>query len=216
MSIFRRAGTAAAISVAGAGIAVGGIGLAAADGTSNQDSTTQVNPSAVSGSTTGSALPAEGRGHNHGPGDREGPGELAAQLAEALGLPESDVTAALQTVREQLAPEASEGHEKRTSPSAADREADRAAMVSALANELGVSEQQVTDALDSLSADRTAQARSALADRLDAAVADGGLTSADEQSVLKAFDAGVLGGQRHGAHGPRGAEEGADEGAATS
>lgn len=196
MNILRKAGTVAAISVAGAGIAVGGIGLASADeNTSGQDSTAQTS------SPTG-----EGHGHGHGPGDRGdrgdrggrgGPGELAPGLAEALGLQESDVTAALESVRGQLESEAPAEGEARTRPTEAEREARQAELASALASELGVLEQQVTDALDSLVVDRMAAGRTLLADRLDTAVADGDLTEADSESVLKAFDAGVLGGGRH-------------------
>lgn len=68
-------------------------------------------------------------------------------------------------------------------------------MASALADELGVSEQKVTDALDSMDADHMADARSVMADRLDTAVADGSLTEADKQAVLEAFDVGVLGSE---------------------
>ncbi len=196
MSILRTASTAVAISVAGAGIAVGGIGLAAADDNgSGQVSTTQI------------SSPADARGH--GAGDRGGHEEWAAGLAEALGLQESDVTAALETVRDQVGPDASAEDGTRTPPTEAEREARQAAMVSALADELGVSEQQVTDALDSMVTDRKAEGRSLLADRLDAAVADGSLTAADKDSVLKAFDAGVLGGERGGPGGPGGHGAGA-------
>lgn len=188
MSILRTASTAVALSVAGAGIAVGGIGLASADeSVSGEVSATQISP------------PTDGRGPGHGPGHRRGPGELAAGLAEALGLEESDVTAALQAVRDHLEPGAPAEDET------------RAEMASALADELGVSEQQVTDALASMAADRMAEGRSMLADRLDAAVADGSLTAADKQSVLKAFDAGVLGGERHGPAGRGDADENAED-----
>lgn len=199
MKILRSTATAAAITVAGAGIAVGGIGLAAAD-----DSTT----GEASSSQTSTAAAGEGRGH--GPGDRGRSGEQAAALAEALGLEESAVTAAMQAVRDELKPEAPAEGETRTPPTEEEREARAAEMASALADELGVSEQQVTDALESLGAERKAEARSALADRLDAAVADDSLTDADKESVLKAFDAGVLGGERHGRGG------GTDGGAASS
>lgn len=203
MSILRRASTVAAISVAGAGIAVGGVGLASADDDSTgQDSSTQTN-------TARSAAPGEGRGHGHGPGTRGGSGDLAAGLAEALGVQEADVTAALGAVRDQLRPEAPADGETRTPPTQADREARQADLAAALADELGVSEQEVTDALASMVADRMAEGRSALAERLDAAIADGSLTEADKQSVLKAFDAGVLGGGQRGPGGDRGADDGA-------
>lgn len=188
MSILRRASTAAAISVAGVGIAVGGVGLASAgDSTPGEDAATQ-----AAGPTT----PGEGRGHVHGRGDRDGrggPGEIGAGLAEALGLEESDVTAALRTVHEQREPGAAGEAGAR-----ADREVRQAELAAALADELDVAEQDIADALESMATDRAAAARSSLGDRLDTAVDDGSLTQADKQSVLKAFDAGVLGGGRRG------------------
>lgn len=197
MRILRTAGTAAAISVAGAGIAIGGIGLAAADDSvSAQQSTTQTDAPAADSDTTR----REGRGH----GDRAGGGEIAAGLAEALGLEESDVAAALEAVRDQHTSAPSKEDGTRTPPTEAEREAGRAALASALADELGVSEQKVTEALAAASTAQMAQARSGLADRLDAAVADGDLTAAEKQAVLKAFDAGVLGGGRLGSHGSNG------------
>ncbi|MEO5653659.1 MAG: hypothetical protein ABIN79_07090 [Marmoricola sp.] len=206
MSILRKASTAAAISVAGAGIAVGGIGLAAADdGTSGQGAGAQTNSPSADGATANSATAREGRG----PGDRGGSDQLAAGLAEALGVQQSDVTAALQAVREKRGPETSTEGETRTRPSETEREARRAEMAAALADELGVSEQRVTAAMDSLAVDRVAEGRSALAERLDTAVAEGSLTEAEKQAVLKAFDAGVLGGERHGRGGPGVPYEGA-------
>lgn len=186
MKILRTASTAVAISIAGAGITLGGIGLATADdSTADQSSTTQVNPAPG---------PGEGRGPQRGgPG---GPGELAAGLAEALGLQESDVLASMQAVHDELGPEVAVEAETRTPPTQAEQEAHRAEMTSALAEDLGVSEQKLTDALDSMAAEHEAAARSDLAGRLDAAVADGDLTKTDKESVLKAFDAGVLEGPR--------------------
>ncbi|AXT85051.1 hypothetical protein C6I20_07530 [Aeromicrobium sp. A1-2] len=151
MSILRKAGTTAVISVAGAGIALGGIGMASAseDGTSAQDSATQNTASAADASSTD-----EGRGH--GRGHRGGSGERAAELATALDLDESDVTAALKAVRDDREPKSAEDG-TRTRPTEAQREARRAEMASALADELGISEQKVTEAMDSLAADRKAE-----------------------------------------------------------
>ncbi len=184
MNILRKAGTTAALTVAGAGIAVGAVGLAAAeDTTTEQDSSTTIDRAA-----------GEGRGHGNGPGGRDGrggSGELASGLAEALGLEESDVADALSAV-----------HDQREAGDSGEREERRAELASALADELDVSEESVTEALASLTSERAAAGRSALADRLDAAVAEGTLTEADKESVLKAFDAGVLGGGGRG-HGPQ-------------
>lgn len=188
MDIIRKASTTAALTVAGAGLAIGGIGLASAeDATTGQSSQT-------------AAAQAERGDHRHGPADRARLKRLVAGLSEQLDIPKSEVRAALQAVREQLEPPTrGEG----------EREERRAEFVAALAAELGVTEQELTDALDAMAEERTATARAALSERLDAAVADGTLTEADKESVLKAFDAGVLGGDRRGPGGPAvGAPEG--------
>ncbi len=205
MNTFRKATTAGAISIAGAGIAFGGIGLASADSSTGQDSTTQAISSVANASTPAPPMPAEGPGRGPGegpgPGAPGGPNELAAGLSEALGLQESDVLAALEAVHEQIEPDAAAGGETRTPPTEAEQEARRTELASALAGELGVSEQRVTDALSSMATQHLAAARSVLTERLDTAVADGSLIQADKQSVLKAFDAGVVGGELHGPEG---------------
>ena len=81
-----------------------------------------------------------------------------------------------------------------TRPTEADREARQAAYVTALAKELGVTEARLTDALAEIRSEHEAEHRTRLGERLDTAVNDGTLTDADRAAVLKAFDAGVLGG----------------------
>ncbi|WP_323792280.1 hypothetical protein [Nocardioides sp.] len=194
MSIFRKAGTTAALSVAGVGIAVGGVGLAGAtDGASGQDTSESASaPDEARGQGQG-----DRRGHGHGSrgGSRSG---ISAGLSEALDLDESDVDAALSAVREQLSTDDdSSGQDgERTRPTEAGRAERQEQWASALADELGVTEQQVTAALESLSEARAEAGRASLSERLDDAVTDGDLTAADRASVLKAFDAGVLGGHR--------------------
>ncbi len=196
MSIFRKAGTAAALSVAGVGIAVGGVGLAGAeDGTTTQDSS-------ASAAATAGERPSDGRGHGRGGEGRGGEGrggggDLAAGLAEALDLEETVVADAFSAVREQQRSDDGEADGERTRPTEAEHAERQAELVAALADELGVSAQEVTAAFESLTEERQAAGRAALAERLDVAVADGDLTEADQASVLKAFDAGVLGGERH-------------------
>jgi hypothetical protein len=172
--------TTVAAGVAAAGLTVGGIGLAsAADDT----------PSSSESGTTAD--------HRPGPG---GPGMFdSAELAEALGVSEDELEAALEAVRDERAP--SDG-DRTTPPSDEDRDEMRSRFAAALAEELGLTEEEVTAALDELHEDREADARSALSDRLDEAVEAGDLTAADKESVLKAFDAGVLGGGPIGHHGP--------------
>ena len=60
---------------------------------------------------------------------------------------------------------------------------------------LGIDESTVSDALETLRDAAETERRTALGERLDQAVEDGDLTDADKESVLKAFDAGVLGGR---------------------
>ncbi|MFC7502794.1 hypothetical protein, partial [Nocardioides sp. GCM10030258] len=69
------------------------------------------------------------------------------------------------------------------------------ALAKALADELGLDEAKVADALDTLRDAQKAERRTDLSERLDTAVKDGDLTDADKASVLKAYDAGVLGGR---------------------
>ena len=119
-------------------------------------------------------------------------GADASALAEALGLDEAKVTAAIEKVREATKP--TEKPAEGTKPSDTDRQARRAAYIAALAKELGVSADKLTAALDSVRADHEAERRTQMSSRLDEAVTAGKLTAADKASVLKAFDAGVLGG----------------------
>jgi hypothetical protein len=81
-----------------------------------------------------------------------------------------------------------------TKPSEADREARETAYVTALAKELGVTQAKLTAALETVRSAHEAEHRTQLGERIDEAVAAGKLTAADKASVLKAFDAGVLGG----------------------
>ena len=84
--------------------------------------------------------------------------------------------------------------EQPTPPTDEERAEREAAFATALAKALGLSEDKVSDALDTVRAAREADRRQELGERLDTAVEDGDLTAADKASVLKAFDAGVLGG----------------------
>jgi hypothetical protein len=164
--------TTVAASVAAAGLAVGGVGLASA-----ADETPASSPS----STTDE--------HRPGPGG-SGMFDVSA-LAEALGVTEAELQDALDAVHEDLAP--AEGG-RPAPPTDADRDQLQSDLAAALADELGLTDAEVTAALDELRADHEAEERSALSDRLDDAVDAGDLTGTDKASVLKAFDAGVLSG----------------------
>jgi len=172
--------TAIAAGVAGLCLSVGAVAMATADQP----------PS--SGATAGAE--AGDRGHG-GPGFRHH--RIAEDLAEALGLSEDKVADALEEVRDDLRPEAREDRAdgaRPERPTDEERAAAQERLAAALAEELGISTDKVTAALDELHDAREAEGRTELGERLDQAVADGDLTAADKASVLKAFDAGVLGG----------------------
>jgi len=175
--------TTIAAGVAGLGLSIGGVALATAD---EDNATTSVAGAAV---------------EDRGPVHRD---HMAAELAGALGLSEEKVEAALEAVREELLPERTDDGVRPTPPSEEERAARQAAFAEALADELGISTAKVTAALAELRADAEAEGRTRLSERLDAAVEDGDLTAADKASVLKAYDAGVLGGPGGfgGGHGP--------------
>lgn len=171
--------TTVASAVAAAGLAVGGVALASADDQA---------PTAASQSGTIAF------GHDRGPGGPGGRGDHVmfggADLAKALGVSEAKLRTAMENIREDLKP----ADRPDGPPTDAQRDAMRAKLAKALAKELDLSEAKVTAALDKVQAAHQAEARSDLASRLDDAVKAGKLTSTDKASVLKAFDAGVLGG----------------------
>ena len=174
-----------AAGVAAAGLAVGGIGIASAtDG--EQDA------SAVSSAAN---APQDGeRPGPGGPGGRGGPGLPGGEeLASALGVSTEELRAAFEAVREETDPPSQE--DRSTPPSEADREQRQQELAQALAGELdGVSAEEVSAAMQEVRADHEAEDRGRLSDRLDEAVEAGDLTESDKASVLKAYDAGVLGG----------------------
>lgn len=133
-------------------------------------------PSSAPTDAPSGTRPTDGR---HGPhGDN---GQLAAKLAELLGLDEQQVTTALQEVR----------------TAGGDRgRGDGQDLAAALATKLGVTTEKVTEALktamETLRQQRATQAEAALSERLKAAVSAGTLTQAEADAVLKAQRAGLL------------------------
>lgn len=150
--------------------------------------------------TPSATVSADGRPGPGGPGGhgRGGAHVDTAALAKALGVTEDKLTAALEAVREDLKPadrEKPADGERPTPPTDEERADREAALAKALADELGLDEAKVADALDSVRDAQKAERRTDLSERLDTAVKDGDLTDADKASVLKAYDAGVLGGR---------------------
>ena len=171
--------TGVAGAVASLGLAMGGVAMASADtpDTSGTTSTTKAGP-------------------------RDG-GQMAATLAKQLGLDEDVVKKALDAVRDDLRPDKPADGTQPTAPTEAERAARQAAFIKALATKLDVSEAKVKAALTVARTEARATERSNLSTKLDAAVKAGTLTEADKASVLKAFDAEVIGGGM-GGHGGRG------------
>lgn len=163
--------------------------------------TLSANAADDTGSGTSSAsAPAAGERGPGGPGGHgRGPGLDAAALATALGVSEDKVSDALDKAREATKPDDADkpaAGEERTPPTDAERAERQAAFTAALADALGLDEDKVSDALETVRAARDAERRTDLEERLDQAVSDGDLSAADKASVLKAYDAGVLGGPR--------------------
>lgn len=120
-------------------------------------------------------------------------GPESAELAKELGVSEDELRKAFEAIHDAVRP----AEPPKGPPSEADRKAMESKLAAELATELGISQDKVKSALAEQRQQMRADRRSALADRLAEAVEDGTLTSDDKASVLKAFDAGVLGGGPH-------------------
>jgi len=179
--------TSIAGAVAAAGLTLGGIGFAsAADNNVASSDTTSTT------STSSSAVPGPD-GFGRGPGGHGGFHD-SGELAKALGVTQARLDAAFAAIRDELAPPAE--IDRSNPPAEGERTAMRGKLATALAAELDLTKAKVLAAMDKVEAARQATERTDLATRLTAAVKAGTLTSADKASVLKAFDAGVLGGPR--------------------
>jgi hypothetical protein len=170
-------GAGAAALVAGASLGVTGMA----------DATTATPEPSVSAS----AEPREeGRGGGSG---RHGGGFDPAGLAEKLGVGESEVTDALQSLRDEARSGADA--DARTRP---DREGMRSDAAASLAEALGLDEATVQTSLDELAAEQQEERSAALQERLDAAVSDGSLSQAEADGAAKAVELGILrGGAPH-------------------
>lgn len=174
-----------AVAIAGAGLAVSGLGIAsAADQTSSDNSS----PTAGTAADIGAERGNRHGGPGHGDGSRFGP-----ELAEALGVSEDDLRSALDAVRDQLEPPA----DWSAPPTDEQLEERRGQMIASLAAELDLTDAEVSAAFDEVQQERMDERRTAMDERLDDAVTAGDLTTEDRISVLKAFDAGVFGGGPH-------------------
>lgn len=178
-----------AAALLAAGAVAGGVTAASLSATAADDSGSSSDTSSATAGERGPGGPGGPGGHGRGFVD-------ATALADALGVSEDELTDAIDAVREATRPDGAPGDGERPTPPTDEERAEReAAFVAALAKELGLEESKVSDALETVQAARRAEHRTELSDRLDQAVEDGDLTDADKESVLKAYDAGVLGGR---------------------
>lgn len=172
-----------------AGIVLGGLAVAnAQDQNATPDTTTSQDADPGAQQRSG----ASGKGMR----GEKGADGLATELASALGKDPEAVKQALKEVRdEQRAARKDQGDQRPANPpTAADRQAHEQEFAAALAGRLGVDQKQVTDALDAARTAHEKERADALSSRLDEAVAAGKISEADKASVLKAVEAGVLGG----------------------
>lgn len=167
---------AGAAAVAAA-LSLGAAGMASAETTSTAEVT-----------STAAASPGEGGGPGGHHGGRGG--FDAAALAAKLGVDETAVTEALQSVRENLEAERDASTER---PERAEMES---MMSAALAEALGVEEAAVQTALDELRAEKSEERAAEIQDKLDAAVTDGSLSQAEADGAAKAVEKGIIGGGR--------------------
>lgn len=191
----RRTRAVAAIggTAVAATLGLGGIAMANAQETPDT-TTTQSQPA--------QGTDSQGQNQNQGQGgprgEKGGRGEgMAAELATALGVDEQKVSDALEEIRSENT-QAENTQEKGTKPTEQDRQARDSEMASKLAEKLGVDRQKVTDAMTTVRTQHQQQETERLSTSLDQAVSAGTLTEADKASVLKAQQAGVLGGGHGG------------------
>ncbi|MDO5734846.1 MAG: hypothetical protein Q4P15_00060 [Propionibacteriaceae bacterium] len=192
--------------IAGAAAASLAVGLGMTQFAQAETPTPSPTPSATSSTLPGDTTPARGhhedRGHHADPGHRghEGSGLDVSALASALGLPESDVSDAVSVVRQR----ALDARPQHTSPAErhAARESHRAAFAKALAEELGIEETEVTQAMEGLQRERSSASSAREKAALDQAVTDGTLTQSEADVVQKAIDEGIVSIHR-GGHGRR-------------
>lgn len=201
----RRTRAVAAIGGTAVAATLGLGGIAMANAQETPDTTTTQSQPAQAGTDQGADAQGQNQNQNQnqGQGEKGGRGErMAAELATALGVDEQKVSDALEEIRSENTPDKNtqgkNTQEKGTTPTEQDRQARDSEMASKLAEKLGVDQQKVTDAMTTIRTQHQQQETERLSTSLDQAVSAGTLTEADKASVLKAQQAGVLGGGHGG------------------
>ena len=189
MMISRRGISLALASVAAAAaIAVPAFAMASGGGSAATTLTEPVVVQQAEGETDEDGKSCRGRHHR---------GERGAALAEALSIDVETLRAAAEAAKESLGDRPDE-----VTPEVRDER--RAAFVSALAVELGVSESEITDAMAELRADRLVN----LSEKLAEAVENGRITQEEADEILESIENGErpdgFRGRFH--HGPRGGD----------
>ncbi|GAA4204591.1 hypothetical protein GCM10022252_63890 [Streptosporangium oxazolinicum] len=177
-------------------ILIAGVGTALAGGLAVPVAAwaTSPTPAPSSSATPGIASDAPEHGPRGGHGGRGDHREMAAQLAEILGLDKDKVTTALEEVRQEGRPDRPLKTPGQDAPRDEAKKAALGKQAEALAAKLGLTTDKVAAALETLHRQLGAKAEAALADRLKTAVTDGTLTQAESDAVLKAYRAGLLPG----------------------
>lgn len=194
------AGAAALVMGGGLGAAV----LAnAADPTPSPTAAPSAGSTATPGTGQGQAGQGQpGKGGKDMGGERRGAGvvmrdEVAQAVADKLGIDKTTLTDAAKAVADELRAQHQAAGQTGTKP---DRDAMRDEALTALANKLGVDKAKLVAAVDEAEAAQQAahlaEGRADFKTRIDQAVADGKITQADADSILKGYDAGLLGGGR--------------------
>ena len=137
---------ASGVFALGAGIGVAG--LASADPTT----TPSASPSGAPSAGTDRSGPGHGGRGGHGRFE----GDLAAKLAEKLGVTEDKVTTALKEIRDANKPDPDTRPDPGTKPDEAARDAE---LAKALAGQLGIDEAKIKTALDEIRAEHQDRAR---------------------------------------------------------
>ena len=148
----------------------------------------------VSQSPSDSQSPGDGRfGRDHGGGPRmQSRGLDLSGLAEKLGVKEQALADAMESAREATRPAEHPSKPASAEEWEAAQAEHQAALAKALAEELGLDEQQVNDALTELREEHQQSRREADQAVLDQAVSDGTLTQAEADAVAKAIEQGIV------------------------
>ncbi|MCC2592417.1 hypothetical protein LKO27_03140 [Tessaracoccus sp. OS52] len=183
--MFNKKITAISTAAIAAGLGLGAVQLA------NAETPTPTPDTTASPSATASAATEDDQAFGRGRHGAMGHGQDLAELAEKLGVAQADLEAAFEAARDEVGiPEMGAGRPADRS-GMVDSE-HRTAIVEAVASELGLTADEVTEAMDELRAEHQAQRAESDQEVLDSAVSAGTLTQAEADAVAKAIEEGIV------------------------